>query len=166
MINCSLRKALRAQPINQFPLFLAFKWGVRLATVLLAHHFIPECLSLTWERSTCISIYQGLQTSVMIFGLTTPASNVVSIRCILMVQTMYASGVHVQCRPRHALPTLHRVMSILDFSLSLLPLPLTSLTPPEVICKATTTMSTSMEAPFSVYKCTLGSGGHLQVKPT
>src|SRR5258707_8307557 len=86
MIDCSLRKALCAQPINQFPFFLAFKWGVRSATVLLAHHFVPECLSLTWERSTCIGIYQGLQTSVMIFGLTTPASNVVSIRCILMAQ--------------------------------------------------------------------------------
>src|SRR5258707_8253445 len=47
MINCSLRKALHAQPINQFPLFLAFEWGVRLATVLLAHHFVPECLSRT-----------------------------------------------------------------------------------------------------------------------
>src|SRR5258707_12265388 len=99
MIDCSLRKALCAQPINQFPFFLAFKWGVRSATVLLAHHFVPECLSLTWERSTHISIYQGLQTSVMIFSLTAPASNVVGVRCILMVQTMYASGVHVQCRP-------------------------------------------------------------------
>ena len=75
---------------------------------------------------------------------------------------MHGGGVHFQVsRIRHALPALHQVVSILDLSLGLLPLPLTSLTLPEVVCEATTMMCTPLEAPFAVYVA-LGSGGHLQ----
>src|SRR5260370_29558970 len=47
------------------------------------------------------------------------------------------------------------------FQPGLLPLPLTSLTLPEVVCKATTMMCTPLEAPFAAYVA-LGSRGHLQ----
>src|SRR5258708_38225843 len=63
MVDCSLRKALCAQPIGQFPFLLTLKWRIGSPMVLLTHHLVPQCPNLTWERFASISVYYGLQTS-------------------------------------------------------------------------------------------------------